>query len=504
MDEKIYSECIETVTAFTNQEHVLLATVGLPARGKSWLSAKIVTYINWLGGKAQVFNAGKFRRNLLEAQKSGRSEFFDAENAGKRDEIAKMCLDEAVKWLQKPGNIVAVFDATNTTPRRRKIIRETVKQSRARINLIFLESICTDEKVLEQNFLNKVRNSPDFKGLKEEDALIDLKKRISKYERVYRTVSDDEGGSYIKIQDLANKVTVKGIYGSIALGIVNLLMSCHNGTRPIVLLRAANSTSKDLEPLRESAFQQWNSLEDVLIVEGAQADQTTGSLGPYADSTTPPSVAKHMASANSPLRVPKVPSDSFPRAGIRMPIALSTSYATVTDEGKKFIKKLKDMTKNEEWAKDPAVFTSTLPRSIETAKAFLNPSNVQNQSQQWSALNVLDTGICHGMPVSEIKKKLPEEYRLWKRDPFRYRFPGGESYMDLCHRLSSVVLELERTRKPVVVVSHLSTLQALYSYFRAIPVDRAPSVDIKRHTVLILTPNQYGWKERRIGVKGIE
>jgi len=95
---------------------------------------------------------------------------------------------------------------------------------------------------------------------------------------------------------------------------------------------------------------------------------------------------------------------------------------------------------------------------------------------------------------------MPEEYAKWKEDPFRYRFPGGESYMDLCHRLSSLVLELERTRKPVVVISHQSTLQALYAYFRAVPVRKAPGVDLQRHSVIVLTPHNYGWKESRLNV----
>ena len=44
-----------------------------------------------------------------------------------------------------------------------------------------------------------------------------------------------------------------------------------------------------------------------------------------------------------------------------------------------------------------------------------------------------------GMKVQDIKSKMPDEYQKWKEDPFLYRFPGGESYMDLCHRLSDLV-----------------------------------------------------------------
>ena len=61
-----------------------------------------------------------------------------------------------------------------------------------------------------------------------------------------------------------------------------------------------------------------------------------------------------------------------------------------------------------------------------------------------------------------------------------------------------LVVELERIRAPVVVVSHVSTLQVLYAYFRAIPVADAPDVDIPLNTVIDFTPHQYGWIERRL------
>lgn len=36
--------------------------VGLPARGKTYISRKICRYLNWLGFKSRVFNIGNYRR----------------------------------------------------------------------------------------------------------------------------------------------------------------------------------------------------------------------------------------------------------------------------------------------------------------------------------------------------------------------------------------------------------------------------------------------------------
>ena len=41
----------------------------------------------------------------------------------------------------------------------------------------------------------------------------------------------------------------------------------------------------------------------------------------------------------------------------------------------------------------------------------------------------------------------------------------GESYCDIIERLQPVIFELERTTKPVIVVSHQAVLRCLISYF---------------------------------------
>jgi broad specificity phosphatase PhoE len=56
-----------------------------------------------------------------------------------------------------------------------------------------------------------------------------------------------------------------------------------------------------------------------------------------------------------------------------------------------------------------------------------------------------------------------------------------------------VVVCLAKTT-PILVVSHLSTLQVLFGYFVGCPVDSFATLSLPRHTVVQLTPNQYGWQ----------
>ena len=79
-----------------------------------------------------------------------------------------------------------------------------------------------------------------------------------------------------------------------------------------------------------------------------------------------------------------------------------------------------------------------------------------------------------------------------------FRFPGGESYKDLIKRLESPIIDLEQQTAPVLIVSHVSVLQALIAYFRQSPADQCMNIEVPMHTVLKYTPSRGGgWVESR-------
>jgi 6-phosphofructo-2-kinase/fructose-2,6-biphosphatase len=106
---------------------------------------------------------------------------------------------------------------------------------------------------------------------------------------------------------------------------------------------------------------------------------------------------------------------------------------------------------------------------------------------QWRALCEIDAGICDGLTYEDIKKRWPEEFAARKKDKLRYRYPRGESYLDLIERLEPVIFELERLKFPVVVVGHQAVLRCLYAYFwgeNTPQMSDIPFVAIPLHTVL--------------------
>lgn len=146
------------------------------------------------------------------------------------------------------------------------------------------------------------------------------------------------------------------------------------------------------------------------------------------------------------------------------------------------------------------VWSSTLKRTVETASALNIPF------VQWQALKEIQVGICDSMTYEEIEDKYPDEFVLRKRDKLHYRYPQGESYMDLVQRLEPVIMELERIAAPVLVVCHRAVARCLYSYFLDEPPEVIPHLDIPLHTVMKLQPKAYSCLVSRysLGIPSIE
>src|SRR4029079_14160192 len=101
-----------------------LAVVGLPARGKSYIARKVARYLSWLGHKTRVFNVGSYRRGHVGSHPP--NEFFNPDNeSGRRalHHLAMMALDDMFAWFDDGGD-VGIYDATNSTGSRRRMVEE--------------------------------------------------------------------------------------------------------------------------------------------------------------------------------------------------------------------------------------------------------------------------------------------------------------------------------------------------------------------------------------------
>ncbi|KAL5580694.1 hypothetical protein UlMin_013136 [Ulmus minor] len=398
--------------------HLAIVLVGLPARGKTFTAAKLTRYLRWLGHETKHFNVGKYRRLKHGANQT--ADFFRADNPEgmeARNEVAALAFDDMVSWMQEGGQ-VGIFDATNSNRKRRNML---MKLAEGKCKIIFLETICNDERIIERNIRLKIQQSPDYAEVPDFEAgLQDFKDRLVNYEKVYEPVDE---GSYIKMIDMVSghggQIQVNNISGYLPGRIVFFLVNTHLTPRPILLTR-----------------------------HGESKDNVRGRIG---------------------------------------------GDTALSDAGELYSKKLCNFVeKRLKSERAASIWTSTLQRTILTASHIPGFPKIQ-----WRALDEIYAGVCDGMTYEEIKKNMPEEYQARKKDKLRYRYPRGESYLDVIQRLEPVIIELERQRAPVVVIAHQAVLRALYAYFADRPLKEVPHIEIPLHTIIEIQMGVTGVQEKR-------
>ena len=135
---------------------------------------------------------------------------------------------------------------------------------------------------------------------------------------------------------------------------------------------------------------------------------------------------------------------------------------------------------------DLTVWTSTLRRTIHTGKYIAAPKI------HLRSLDEIDAGTCDGLTYKQVQALFPDEYLIRANNKLEYRYPRGESYVDVIQRLEPVIFELERQRSPVLVIAHQAVLRCLFAYFMDRPIHECPFISIPLHTVIEITPKAYG------------
>ena len=113
---------------------------------------------------------------------------------------------------------------------------------------------------------------------------------------------------------------------------------------------------------------------------------------------------------------------------------------------------------------------------------------------EWRSLRDIEVGVCDSLSNEQILLKFPEEYQSRSEDKLHYRYPRGESYLDVLNRLEPVIFEMERNTAPLVIVAHQSVIRCLYAYFLDFPHEELPFLSIPLVNDLIF----FGKKELHI------
>ncbi|KAJ8245564.1 hypothetical protein GJAV_G00272120 [Gymnothorax javanicus] len=220
----------------------VIVMVGLPARGKTYMSKKLTRYLNWTGLPTKVFNVGEYRR---EAVKHYSFDFFKSDNQDAvkiRQECAIAALRDVKSYLTEEGGQVAVFDATNTTRERRNLILNFGRENG--FTIFFVESVCDDPEVIATNIMEVKVSCPDYQDCNKAAAMEDFLKRINCYQVSYEPLDPDEYDrdlSFIKVIDVGRRFLVNRVQDHIQSRVVYYLMNTHVQPRTIYLCRHGES-----------------------------------------------------------------------------------------------------------------------------------------------------------------------------------------------------------------------------------------------------------------------
>ena len=86
--------------------------VGLPARGKTYISKKLTRYLKWLGVNTRVFNLGQYRRKM-DGYDKPKHDFFDPNNPEGvkiRMQVCKEALRDLFSWIDSGGEVRNQYD----------------------------------------------------------------------------------------------------------------------------------------------------------------------------------------------------------------------------------------------------------------------------------------------------------------------------------------------------------------------------------------------------------
>lgn len=142
--------------------------------------------------------------------------------------------------------------------------------------------------------------------------------------------------------------------------------------------------------------------------------------------------------------------------------------------------------------KNFCVWTSMLKRSAETAEYF--EADDDYDVKAWEMLNELNAGTFEGMTYDEIAIRHPGEYAKRHRDKLQYIYPGvgGEGYLQVINRLREMVREVERVSDHVLIISHRSVCRVLMAYFMDLTRDHIADLDVPLGMLFAIHPKPYG------------
>lgn len=401
-------------------------------------------------------------------------------NSKRESDKTREAISSAIKDICRflaSGGQVAIYDTKNNSKEERKKAVEAIREQystypeaqKQSFTVMFIEAFCEDMDRVDKHFLET--NTYKYTNKENEtEQLDDFHEYLHQTDSAYETLnpSDPElkETSFIKVIDFGETMITHKVQGYIESKLASFCVNVHTETRYVILARHGEAEDNASERLGG---------DTPLNGKGERFAQE---------------LAKYMLKLFPVEFDEKNGGSLFPR-----------------NKKRRFSKKMGGNSKEPRLGVNPqqiascddlVVYTSHMKRAFGSARYI-----TCGKFLVWKSLTDIDCGICQGMLKSDFKIQMFGEYTARQRDKLNYRYPQGESYVDIKKRLEPVIFEIERERRNIMIVCHRAVLRCLYAYFVDIEEQEIPFLPFPRHTVVALKASlggSHGWvvKEARI------
>ena len=411
---------------------------GLPSVGKTGIARRLARYLEFFHAvPVKYFNASEYRRRTFGLWREA-TMFDNSASKDKLAQISEQIFSEMEEWMESSSNAVAILDSGSllATAAQRRLATKAMHKLGAKV--LFIE--CWKDQSEEVQTPYK---SPDYEGVSRDDADRDYRIRVEKYRAMYQEVDGDSAFgesklSFLKCNHSKNDFVLHRVDGWLQLKIAHFLMNLRTEPHQFFLSRHGQS--------------EYNAVGRI----GGDSGLSAHGLA-YAHK-----LAEFVEE--------KICHDD--ETGRARPARLWTSTMRRTKETAQFIKQSKLAIRDDD---DPT----------------LEHEWVQMRPRAWHHLDELFAGACDGMTYEEIEVQFPEEFERRSKDKLAYRYPRGESYLDVIARLEPIVIEMERHREPLLIVGHQGILRIIYGFYMGLSRAETPYVSIPLNVVVQLAPTPF-------------
>jgi len=138
-----------------------------------------------------------------------------------------------------------------------------------------------------------------------------------------------------------------------------------------------------------------------------------------------------------------------------------------------------------------AVYSSPLERALETAEPLAKALGLEVIPRP--GLIELDIGEWQGLPLKSLQR-----LKVWRKvqgNPSRYRFPGGEAFLDTQQRICTEIESLAAMHQPkeiIACVSHADPIKLAVVLYLGMPLDNFQRLAVSPGSITALYLGEMG------------